>query len=114
MLPFHVTASDDVGFTAHFVNGTVMPGPGLSGGQKVVLALAFRLTVNSIFAPQLGTMILDEPTDGLDTENRQLASEFFQNLGVVARSRNLQIIVISHDEAMERIFDQKVLLERVA
>lgn len=112
--PFHVTATEDVGFTAHFSNGTVMPAPGLSGGQKVVLALAFRLTVNSIFAPQLGTMVLDEPTDGLDRDNRQLAAEFFRELGTVARSRGLQVIVITHDDELERIFDQKVVLERAA
>jgi DNA repair exonuclease SbcCD ATPase subunit len=108
--PFHVTVSEDVGFTAHFVNGTVMPAPGLSGGQKVVLALAFRLTVNSLFAPQLGTMVLDEPTDGLDAENRQMAAEFFVELGAMARERNLQVVVITHDEDLEKIFDQKIVL----
>lgn len=110
--PFHVTATQDVGFTAHFDSGTVMPAPGLSGGQKVMLALAFRLTVNSIFAPQLGTMILDEPTDGLDTENREIAAEMFRQLGITARDRGLQIIVITHDDAMEAILDQKIVLER--
>jgi DNA repair exonuclease SbcCD ATPase subunit len=109
--PFHVTVSEDVGFTAHFINGTVMPAPGLSGGQKVVLALAFRLTVNSLFAPQLGTMVLDEPTDGLDAENRQMAAEFFVELGNMARDRNLQVVVITHDEDLEKIFDQKIVME---
>ncbi len=110
--PFSVGATENVGFTAHFQNGTVMPAPGLSGGQKVMLAMAYRLTINSLFASQVGMMVLDEPTDGLDADNRRLAAEVFQRLGEVARARGHQVIVITHDEALERVFDQKFVLQR--
>lgn len=110
--PFNVRATENVEFIAHFQNGTEMPAIGLSGGQKVTLAMAYRLTVNSLFASQVGMMILDEPTDGLDADNRRLAAEVFQELGKAARSRGHQVIIITHDEALERVFDQKFILKR--
>lgn len=112
--PFGVRATEDVGFTAHFPNGTIMPAAGLSGGQKVILAIAYRLTVNSLFASQVGMMVLDEPTDGLDQENRELAAQVFVKLGEVARSRGHQVIVITHDDSLQNVFDQKFVLERAA
>lgn len=110
--PFFVSTDNSLGFTAKFANGTVMPAQGLSGGQKVMLALSFLLTVSSMFAGQVGMMILDEPTDGLDADNRRLAAEVFRNLGRVARSRDYQIIVITHEDALQSAFDQRFTLEK--
>lgn len=110
--PFSIRTTEDVGFVSHFPNGTIMPASGLSGGQKVMLAVPYRLTVNSLFATQVGMMVLDEPTDGLDSENRDLAAQVFVKLGEVARSRGHQVIVITHDEALASAFDQKFVLER--
>lgn len=111
--PYFVTTDDNLGFTAKFANGTVMPAAGLSGGQKVMLAMAFRLAVNSLFAGQVGMMILDEPTDGLDADNRRLAADVFRTLGQLARDRGHQVIVITHDEALQSAFDQRFVLEQV-
>lgn len=104
--PFYVESDASLGFTARFPNGTRMPAVGLSGGQKVMLALSFRLAVSSLFASQVGMMILDEPTDGLDADNRRLAAEVFGRLGGIARSRGYQIVVITHDDLLASAFDQ--------
>lgn len=112
--PFHVTTTADISFVAHFSNGTTMPAEGLSGGQKVLLAMAYRLTVNSLFAPQVGCMVLDEPTVALDADNREMIAEVFRNVGAVARSRGQQIIIITHEESLRSCFDQTFVLEQVA
>lgn len=108
--PFQIKATEDISFVAYFANGAVTPAEGLSGGQKVMLAMAYRLTANSMFASQIGMMVLDEPTDGLDSDNRALAAEVFQRMGVIAQSQGQQVIVITHDELLERVFDQKFTL----
>jgi exonuclease SbcC len=108
--PFAVTVDDSLEFTAHFADGTKMPGSGLSGGQKVMLALAFRMALNSLFADEVGMMILDEPTDGLDVDNRRLAATVFQRLGRIAKDRGHQIILITHDDFGDSVFDQKLVL----
>ena len=78
-----------------------------------MLAMAFRLAVNSLFASQVGMMILDEPTDGLDADNRRLAADVFRSLGKLARDRGHQVIVITHDDALQSAFDQRFVLEKV-
>lgn len=40
-----------------------------------------------------------------------MAAEFFVELGNMARDRNLQVVVITHDEDLEKIFDQKIVME---
>lgn len=112
--PFTVDSRGGLQFVARFVDGTEMVDEGLSGGQAVLLAIPFRLTMNSLFAPQLGTMVLDEPTDGLDNENRARAADVFRQLGKIIQGQGKQVIVITHDQALETCFNQKLVLKRHA
>lgn len=110
--PWYVTTSDDLSYVAHFRNGTVMPDVGLSGGQQVILALAFRWVLNSLFASQIGMMVLDEPTAGLDARHLALLETALIGLGEAARSRGYQVIIITHQMSLERVFDQVITLEK--
>jgi DNA repair exonuclease SbcCD ATPase subunit len=108
--PFRVKTSDDLSYVAHFRNGTVMPAKGLSGGQQVVLAIAFRWVLNSLFAGQIGMMILDEPTAGLDRRHVDLLETALRALGAEARSRGCQVMLVTHELSLEPVFDQVVRL----
>lgn len=110
--PFLIRPSEGLAMTAFFRDGTVMPVAGLSGGQKMMLAISYHLTVNALFAEQMGLMIFDEPTDGLDADNRRLAADVFVRLGDLAKQRGYQIIVVTHDDILRRCFDQIITLER--
>jgi DNA repair exonuclease SbcCD ATPase subunit len=70
--------------------------------------------VNALFADQMGVMILDEPTDGLDRDNRRLAADVFTCLGDVAKKRGYQVVVVTHDDILRRCFDQVLTLDHVA
>lgn len=112
--PFKVkTSPEDLSYTAYFRNGTIMPAQGLSGGQQVVLALALRWTLNSLFASQIGMMVLDEPTAGLDARHIDLLEVALRGLGEAARARGCQVIIITHERRLEGVFDQVVELERI-
>ena len=52
--PFSVTAKEDLSFEATFADRRRVPAARLSGGEKVVLAIAFRIAVNTLFARDLG------------------------------------------------------------
>lgn len=108
--PFRVTTSEDLSYVAHFRNGTVMPAKGLSGGQQVVLAIAFRWVLNSLFASQIGMMVLDEPTAGLDRRHVDLLETALRALGAEARSRGCQVIIVTHELSLEDVFDQTIQL----
>ena len=69
---FRVSLGEGLNFAATFLRGpyagAVSPAQRLSEGQKVLLALAFRVAVNSLFAGTAGLLCLDEPTESLDRE----------------------------------------------
>lgn len=77
-------------------NGGSLPGiSSLSGGERTMLAIAFRMALAKILLGRLpGVMILDEPTQNLDAENKARLFEIIKNIAGVMR----QVIVVTHDE----------------
>jgi DNA repair exonuclease SbcCD ATPase subunit len=107
---FRVSARDGLGFIADFPDGRSQPVPRLSGGQKVILALAFRIAVNSLFAADLGVITLDEPTAYLDDENIDCLDTALSRLRSLSESRGLQCILITHEKGLGHLFDHVVQL----
>jgi exonuclease SbcC len=110
--PFRVAVNDDLTFTAYFKDGTKIISKGLSGGQKVMLALAFWGAVNQTFAKNLGIMILDEPTDGLDSDNYAMLYELLVRWKQLLQQRQQQVIIISHDSDMQHVASQTINIEK--
>lgn len=108
--PFVVTADDDLSFLAHKSNGVVEPAERLSGGEKVVLAIAFRLAINSLFVGEVGMMVLDEPTAGLDEHNLSCLADVLSRLCDLTRKKGQQIIMITHEARLQRVFDNVIHL----
>ena len=109
--PFTVSVNDDLTFTATFPDGVRSVAKDLSGGQKVMLAMAFWSAINRTFAQNLGIMILDEPTDGLDQDNKQHLYRIMEEWAKLLRRRGQQVMVITHDTEMEESFDSVLVLE---
>ena len=105
-----MTAEDDLSFSAHKPNGVVEPADRLSGGEKVVLALSFRLAINSLFGGEVGMMVLDEPTAGLDEHNLGCLADVLAKLCDLTRKKGQQIIMITHEARLQRVFDNVIHL----
>lgn len=108
--PFRVEDVSDLRFTIRKSDGTVQPAERLSGGEKVVFAIAFRIVVNSMFARELGLLCLDEPTAGLDEDNLSCMEAALGRLRELSRARNLQVILITHERGMDSLFDRVIQL----
>jgi DNA repair exonuclease SbcCD ATPase subunit len=108
--PFKVEVGEDLSFVAYFEDERVIPSKALSGGQKVMLALSFWSAVSRVFAKNLGVMILDEPTDGLDADNNERLYSIMQRWRTLLHQRGQQVIIITHDEGMSSVFDQIIQL----
>lgn len=107
--PFRVEVDDKLSFTAVFTQGgRRRPAGRLSGGQKVVLALAFRLSVNNAFAKDLGLLCLDEPTVGLDEANLHSLENALGRLRELARSTGLQVVMVTHERSLAHMFDHVI------
>jgi len=102
---FRVTVDESLTFVANFQDGRVQPAPRLSGGQKVVLALAFRIAVNSMFAGSVGLLALDEPTVYLDQPHILRLASVVERLKSLVAGRGLQCLVITHEGSLSPLFD---------
>ncbi|MEM2785427.1 MAG: SMC family ATPase, partial [Candidatus Nitrosotenuis sp.] len=76
----------------------------LSGGEKTSIALAYRLTLNSLMRRETQSMksnllILDEPTDGFSKTQLSKVKDVLQEL------KSEQIILVSHEKELETYVD---------
>ena len=76
----------------------------LSGGEKTSIALAYRLTLNSLIRKETDSMksnllILDEPTDGFSKTQLSKVRELLDEL------HSPQIILVSHEKELETYVD---------
>jgi DNA repair exonuclease SbcCD ATPase subunit len=108
---FSIMVDDDLTFWATLSDGTVIAASRLSGGEKVVLSLAFRLAVQSDLNG-INLLVLDEPTVCLDDDNIACLEKAFDRLRAMSKSSGLQVIVVSHESAIERMCDHTFTLNR--
>jgi len=101
---------EDLNFVAEFDNGYVTRAARLSGGQKIVASTAFRLSMANTFARSVDLLVLDEPSNYLDSENithlQQLMIKL-QDSAVVS-----QMIIVTHERALMGFFDRTIELNK--
>ncbi len=77
----------------------------ISGGERVALAIAFRLAIARVLSEKVETIIMDEPTTHLDEERRKelvnILNSFFREGGRIIP----QMIVITHHHEIEDVAD---------
>lgn len=109
--PFVVEADSDLTFRVFLPGQAPVKAKQLSGGQKVILAIAFRAALDRVFGHDVGMMFLDEPTSGLDADNVNFFHEALQQLAQkVGHSR--QLVVITHVQELGTVFDQLIEVKK--
>lgn len=109
--PFHVNVDEELTFWAHFRDGQRKQSDRrLSVGQRVTLALSWRVALNTAFAGSLGLLALDEPTAGLDVKNLGCVPRAFARLRDLSQTRGLQVLLVTHEERLIDSFDKVISL----
>ncbi len=83
----------------------------LSGGEQAVLGIAMQLAIRQTFAKHIQLLVLDEPTDGLDEPNLGRLQTALERLAHVSKQRHQQVILITHEDSLESVFDRTIRLE---
>jgi len=83
----------------------------LSGGEKTSLALAYRLSLNTIVQKvsagiKSNLLILDEPTDGFSKE------QLFKIREILDELKCPQVVMVSHERELESFADQVMRIEK--
>lgn len=110
-----MSADEGMGFRCIFNDGrkTANPPPEasmLSGGQKIQLAVSFRLAVYAMFASKLGLLSLDEPTAYLDDGAISNFAEMLVKIKELAKNMGIQILISTHEAALGPVFDQTIAI----
>jgi DNA repair exonuclease SbcCD ATPase subunit len=108
--PFTLEPKGDLDFDVYKPDGHVELASRLSKGEKTIAALSVRLAANQLFARDIGFMVLDEPTEGLNEQNLQYFAQVIENLSVSTKKDGQQIIIITHDTRLARVFDHLIEL----
>jgi len=114
--PFVVVPDpEQVGFKVEFTDGRDCPPQPpdtsvLSGGERVQLAVAFRLAIYAMFAGKLGLLSLDEPTAYLDEGNVDRFGVLLTKIREVAKNMNTQVLLATHEASVIPYMDSVINL----
>jgi len=109
---FMVTASKDIPLAFDFLRidkpGEVwLPQSRMSGGQKVWLAVATLRAIHTLVIPNVGLLILDEPTTHLDDDVQQQMADMLNRIG---EEKSLQVIVCDHSQALVDAIKEQIVI----
>jgi DNA repair exonuclease SbcCD ATPase subunit len=107
--PFRCLNVEGTHFLVRFHDGREHPAERLSGGLKVLFALAFRVAVNAQYAADLNLLCLDEPAAGLDKDNRECLGTAMERLRELSQQRGLQVILVTHEQGPQ-MYDRVIEL----
>lgn len=95
-------------------NAPWLPQEKLSGGQKVRLTVAFLLAIHALVIPDVGLLVLDEPSCHLDEDSISALRELIIHLNELMRTRGVTIIMCDHSETLKTAFEETIVLKKPA
>lgn len=110
---FQVKVAEDGSptFIAEFYDGRRQVAQRLSIGQKTVLAIAFRVAVNAMYAEEIGLLALDEPTASLDAPRIRALAPVLDKLRELSTAKGLQCLLVTHAASLSNLFESAIELE---
>lgn len=80
----------------------------LSGGQKYLVAIMLKLASAATIRTSFPFYVLDEPTTGLDYQNRQLLADLFKDME--AKLKPLYLVIPTHDSELADVSTSKIII----
>lgn len=87
-----------------------MPQNRLSGGQRVRLSIAMLLALQSVIMPDVGLLVLDEPTTHVNAEGREEIAGLLETMIPKLESTESQLVVCDHCPELLPVMRRKVQL----
>lgn len=112
---FYVVIDPENPITYRFVrndngDGYEMPQERLSGGQAIRLALALLIACQQVILPEVGLLVLDEPSSHVDADGVVSLKDMFCNMASVFQNSESQLIVVDHNSVLETAFEKTLKL----
>jgi len=85
----------------------------LSGGQRVRLSVACLLAISQLVIPDVGLLILDEPSMHLDDAGKESLSEMLSTLSTRLNEQDSQLVVCDHSPEVINALKKRVVLRQI-
>lgn len=113
---FTVSPDPDRDMTYNFVrtdndDGYEMGQERLSGGQAIRLAMALLIACQQMVLPEVGLLVLDEPSSHIDSEGVANMRDMMLSLGQLLESADMQLIIVDHHETLNAAFGKTIKLD---
>ena len=99
-LPYELNWTAEGDLLYRSPNSEWMGTKSLSGGQKYILMLALRWSLAELLNSVFPVLVLDEPTTGLDVNNRRLLAETLLSISDILGNRGMSLLIPTHDETI--------------
>lgn len=112
---FLVAPSNDTPVTFTFTrtdndSGYTMAQDQLSGGQAIRLALALLIACQQVVLPEMGLLVLDEPSSHIDDDGIASMRDMFTSLSSLMDSADMQLVIVDHNVNLMSAFNRTVKL----
>jgi DNA repair exonuclease SbcCD ATPase subunit len=107
--PFKLDVDKDLKFIMHYPSGIRRNIARASGGERIILGIAFRLAAHQKLAPELPWLVIDEPTNGLAPENIKVLADVIRHLKDNLGRYKIQKLIFSSHTPLITAQAEKVL-----
>lgn len=112
---FTVIKDDERPCTFRFIRtddntGYSMPQEMLSGGQAIRLSLALLIACQQLILPDVGLLVLDEPSSHMDAEGVDSLKELFLQMTSIFHSSETQLITVDHNPTLVAALEKVIQL----
>lgn len=90
--------------------GYSMPQEMLSGGQAIRLSLALLIACQQLILPEVGLLVLDEPSSHMDAEGVDSLKELFLQMTSIFHSSETQLITVDHNPSLVAALEKVIQL----
>lgn len=90
--------------------GFTMAQEQLSGGQAIRLSLALLLACQQLVLPEVGLLVLDEPSSHIDGEGVEQMRDMFLAMRKILNNSDMQIVLVDHNDRLMSAFDTTITL----
>jgi exonuclease SbcC len=104
--PYRAEVNDNFGIDVYDMSGRKLPS--VSGGQEIMIGVALRLALHSMFGEAFPMMIFDEGSVHLSQESKKSYFEVIKNMKNLSKFK--QVIIIDHDEDLAGVVDNTIKL----
>jgi DNA repair exonuclease SbcCD ATPase subunit len=104
---FDALLDEDFNFKVACIGNDNASASDLSGGQKVILAIAFHIGLGRLLGGTIPFMVLDEPTNHVDVHNKPVLRDALMSLKG-SGSAGVEYIFVTHDDVLQPTFDRQI------